>query len=197
MRSIGLSESARKVAELIDHTLFNGSDKIKVKFNGNVHEIYGYTNHPSRGQGNISDWTSASKHDDIVNEVIDNVNSMFSGQGGISENSITLYYPKNLKPVLDKDYVTGQPSKTVRQRLLDIPEIKEIKYAEKLADNNIVYVEMMERTVQVARASDIIAVPHTNTHPFQSQQFTTYASMVMYLRTDANGNTGILHCTVS
>ena len=80
---------------------------------------------------------------------------------------------------------------------MDIPELKDVKFSEKLADDNIVFVEMTARTVQLAKASDIISVPHVKTNPLAGQTMTTYAAMVQIIKVDSNGNTGILHCTVA
>ena len=194
--SLGLSESVRMVAERLEETLFNGNSAIKVNFNGALQQIYGYTTHPDRGTATISDWSNVANNDAIVNEVIANIGSMFADQGGVEMDSVVLYFPKNFKSAMDRDYVSGFPSKTVAQRIMDIPEIKNVKFAEKLADSNVVYVEMLERTVQLGVASDIISVPHTKTNPMQAQSMTTYAAMVQIIKADSNGNTGILHASV-
>lgn len=194
--SLGLSESVRMVAERLEETLFNGNTAIKVNFNGALQQIYGYTTHPDRGTTTISDWSVLANKDKIVDEVIENIGSMFANQGGVENDSVVMYFPKNFKGAMDRDYVAGFPSKTVAQRIMDIPEIKAVKYGEKLASSNVVYVEMLERTVQLGVASDIISVPHVKTNPMSSQSMTTYAAMVQVIKADAEGNTGILHATV-
>lgn len=193
--SLGLSESVRMVSERLEETLFNGNDKISVNFNGQSQKIYGYTTHPKRGTATISDWSDVTKNDLIVNEVIANIGQMFKDQGGVEMSSICLYYPKNFKEAMDRDYSTLKGDMTVKERLMKIPEIKDIKFAEKLADKNVVYVELSARTVQLGVASDIVSVPHTKTNPMQDQAMTTYAAMVQIIKEDANGNTGILHAT--
>ena len=55
---------------------------------------------------------------------------------------------------------------------------------------------MNPRTVELAVASDIVAVPHQKTNPMQPQVVTTYAAMVHQIKSDSNGNTGIRHLTV-
>lgn len=195
-RSAGLKETMRQVAERLEETLFNGNPKIKVSFGGEVQSIYGYTNHPDRGTKTISDWSNVANNDVIVTEVIDCINQMFSDQGGVEMGSVILYFPKNFKGAMDRDYKSGYPSKTVADRIRDIPEIKDVKFAEKLADSNVVFVEMSDRTIQLAKASDIVSVPHTKTNPMESQVMTTYAAMVQIIKVDSNGNTGILHAAV-
>lgn len=194
--SAGLKETMRKVAERLEETLFNGNSAIKVSFGGSIQPIYGYTTHPNRGTAVISDWSNVANNDAIVNEVIANIGQMFSNQGGVEMDSVILYYPKNFKVALDRDYKSGFPSKTVADRIKDIPEIKDVKFGDKLADSNVVYVEMTDRTVQLAIASDIITVPHVKTNPMSSQVMSTYAAMVQVIKADSNGNTGILHAAV-
>jgi len=194
--SAGLKESMRKVAERLERTLFKGNEKIKVNFNGSLQTIYGYTNHPDRGTINISDWSNTSNNDLIVNEVIAAIGSMFANQGGVELDSVVMYFPKNFKSAMDRDYVSGFPSKTVSNRIKEIPEIRDVKFGEELDDSEVVFVEMTERTIQLGVASDIVTVPHVKTNPMAKQNMTTYAAMVQVIKVDSNGNTGILHATV-
>lgn len=194
--SAGLKESMRKVAERLEETLFNGNPNIKVNFNGAIQSIYGYTTHPDRGTTNITDWSNTANNDTIVDEVIAAIGSMFANQGGVEMDSVVMYFPKNFKSAMDRDYVSGFPSKTVADRIKDIPEIRDVKFGEKLADSNVVFVEMTERSIQLAVASDLTTVPHVKTNPMATQTMTTYAAMVQVIKVDSNGNTGILHATV-
>jgi len=194
--SLGLSESVRMVAERLEETLFNGNAGIKVNFNGALQSIYGYTTLPTRGTTTISDWSVSTNYDKIVNEVISAVGKMFAEQGGVEVGSVVMYFPKNFKAAMDRDYSSVKGDKTVAQRIMDIPEIKDVKFAEKLADSNVVFVEMLARTVQLGVASDIVSVPHTKTNPMSSQAMTTYAAMVQVLKSDSEQSTGIMHATV-
>ncbi len=195
--SMGLKECMRKVAERLENTLFNGNDEISVNFAGTLQVIYGYTNFPDRGLATISDWANVSNSDLIVNEVISMSGDMFADQGGVELDSLILYYPKNYKEAMDRDYSSLKGDLTVAERIMRIPEIKAVKFAEYLEDSNVVLVEMLERTVQLAVASDIVSVPHVKTHPMEDQVMTTYAAMVQILKSDSNGNCGILHATVA
>ena len=192
----GLKASMRQVLETLEETLFNGNPEISVSFGGAPQGIHGYTTHPSRGTFTISDWSLIANNDDIVNETIEAIGKMFAEQGGVDEDMVCMYFPKNFKPAMDRDYNSNYPSDTVMARLLRIPEIRTIKYAEKLADGNVIFVEMDERTVQLAVASDIVAIPHVKTNPMESQVITTYAAMVQILKVDQKGNMGLLHASV-
>lgn len=194
-RSAALPESVRQVAERLENTLFNGNAAISVTFNNNPYVVYGYTTHPNRGQGTISDWTVLANYDKIVSETITQIGLMWSTQGGVANDSVVMYVANDLWTIMQNDYVAAFPSDPIIDRLKEIAQIREVKPAEKLAAGQVMLVEMSERTVQLAVAADLITVPHTKDNPFDPQTFTTYGAMVQQIKVDTNGNTGIRHLT--
>ena len=194
-RSLGLVESTRQVAERLESTLFNGNTSVSVTFNGTAFPLYGYTTHPDRGTGTISNWTDPAKIGDIIPELIAEIGSMFTSQGGVSNDSVVVYVANNIWTILQKDYKAAVAG-SVLNRMLQVSAVKDVKPAEKLAAGQVVLVEMSERTVQLAVASDVITVPHVKTNPMSPQVLTTYASMVQQIKVDSAGNTGIRHLTV-
>lgn len=195
-RSLGMSESLRQVSERLEETLFNGNSAISVDYNGTLFPIYGYTTDPNRGTGTISDWTLEANRDKIVNELIEQISAMWSTQGGVSNDSVVVYVANDIWNITQKDYITGQVSKTIKERMEDVAQVKEVKPAEKLANGQVVLVEMERRSVELAIASDIIVTPHTKTNPMAPQTMTTYAAMVHKIKSDSNGATGVRHLTV-
>lgn len=195
-RSVALPESVRQVGERLEDTLFNGNASISVTFNNQPFTIFGYTTHPNRGIGTISDWTVPANFDKIVQETITQVGLMWSTQGGVSNDSVIMYVANDLWTILQNDYNSGFPSDPIMDRVKEIAQIRDIKPAEKLADGQVVLVEMAERTIQLAVAADLITVPHTKDNPFDPQTFTTYGAMVQQIKVDTNSNTGIRHLTV-
>lgn len=194
-RSLGMTESIRQVSERLENTLFNGNSSISVSFNGTVYPIYGYTTHPDRGTGTISDWTIQANVDKIVDEVVDQVGAMFTGQGGVSNDSLILYLSNDFWDVFQKDY-KAEVETTVMDRVKRIAQIRDVKPAEKLASKNALLVEMESRTVELAVATDVISVPHTKTNPMAPQAMTTYAAMIHQIKSDTNSNTGVRHLTI-
>ena len=194
-RSLGMSESVRQVAERLEETLFNGNTAITVNFSGTNFPIYGYTTHPNRGQGTISDWTLEANVEKIVPELVDQIGAMWSTQGGVSNKSLILYVSNDIWNVFQKDYKAGVTG-SIMTRVLQISQLRDVKPAEKLASKSAMLVEMEARTIELAQASDIITVPHQKTNPMAPQVMTTYAAMVQQIKVDSNGNTGIRHLTV-
>ena len=195
-RSLGMTESIRQVAERLESTLFNGNSNIVVNFNGTDFPLYGYTNHPDRGTGTISDWTNPANRDVIVDELIAQIGLMWSTQGGVANDSVVVYVANDIWTVLQSDYNSNFPSRIMLERMMDIAQVKEIKPAEKLASKQVVLVELESRTIELAVASDIISVPHTKTNPMAPQVLTTYAAMVQQIKVDSNDQTGVRHLTV-
>lgn len=192
-RSLAMPESIRQVLEKQEETLFNGNTDIKVTFNGTQFQIFGYTTHPDRGTGTISDWTVAANNDKIVTESVTQVGLMRKTQKGIKADSLIMYVSDDIWAQLGKDYVAGQPSKTIKMRLEEISEIKEVKPAEKLATTAAVLVHMDRKSVEKATASPIIVVPHLATNPMAPQAFTAYAAEIHQIKIDSNSKTGIRH----
>lgn len=195
-RSLGLAESLRQVSERLEETLTNGNSNVVVNFNGSNHEIFGYTNDPDRGTGTISDWTLEANRDKIVNECIEQISSLWDSQGGVKNDSVMVYVANDIWNILQKDYITGQRSESIAQRLMKIAQVKDVKPLEKLASTVVVLVEMDRRTIELGVASDIIVTPHTKTNVMMPQVMTTYAAMVHKIKSDNNSNTGIRHLTV-
>lgn len=195
-RSLGMSEAIRQVSERLEETLFNGNAAIKVSFGSSTHGIFGYTTDPNRGTGTISDWTNAANNDVIITETIREIGNMWNNQGGVGNDSVVIYVANDIWTVLQNDYNSAFPSKTIKDRMMDIAQVKDVKPAEKLATKQVVMVEMEQRTVEIAKASDIITVPHIKTSPMSPQVLTIYAAMVHKIKSDSNGNTGVRHLTV-
>ena len=195
-RSMALTESVRQVSEKLEDTLFNGNAAIGVNYGGSVQTIYGYTTHPSRGTGTISDWTNTTNVEKIVPETIEQIGQMWSTQGGVSNGRVTMYVANDIWNVFQKDY-KAEVRGSIMDRLKEIAQIMDVKPAEKLASGEVVLVEMERRTIQLPSASDIITVPHTKTAPFEDAVFTTYAAMTPQIKVDSKGNTGIRHLTTA
>ena len=201
-RSAGMTASIRQVAERVENTLFNGNTSVVVNFGGSDQSLFGYTTHPDRGTGTIANWALITPAGlaAIVPDVVKQIGLMFSGQGGVANDSVILYVANDFWTNLQNDYKvestdTAGSGMMIVDRIRKIAQIKDVKPAEKLATGTAVMVEMSERTVELAVASDIITVPHVKTNPMSPQVLTTYAAMVQQIKVDSKGNTGVRHLT--
>jgi len=192
-RSLGLSESVRQVSESLEQMLFNGAPEIQVTTNGVASTIIGYTTAPNRSVAVIGDWTDA---DNILAGALAMVSDVFL-EGAVSRpNSCILYVANNIWTEMQNDYsATTGTTRTAKERVEAISEIREVKPAEFLANGDALLVEMEDRTVQLSVASDIVTIPHLRTSDMDDQVFTTYAVMVPILKSDRNDAMGIVHGT--
>ena len=195
-RSLGLTESVRQVSESLEDMLFNGDSSINVIVNGSSSSIIGYTTAPNRETLTISDWTDITTNRGvIVEEAIEMVDLAFTGGAVSGPNSMIMYVANDIWTPLQNDESTQKGSKTLKERIEDISQIREVKPAEKLANGEVLIVEMASRTVELALASDIVTVPHQRNNDMSDQEFTTYSVMVPIIKSDRNDKTGIVHGT--
>ena len=194
-RSLGLSESVRQVSESLESMLFDGAPEIAVTVNGVQNSIVGYTTAPDRSTYQLlTDWTSGTAG--IITDALAMVEKIFSEGAVSAPNSCVLYVSNNAWINLQNDYsATTGTTRTTMERLLAISEIGQVKPAEKLAGGtkgSAMLIELEDRTVELAQASDIVTIPHIRTSDIDDQVFTTYAVMVPILKTDRNDNMGIV-----
>lgn len=193
--SAGLAESVRQVSESLEDMLFNGASDIRVSIDGATpSQIHGYTSHPNRVTAGISDWTDlVTNGTKVIPETLSLVKQAFSSNASGRPDSLMMYVGNDIWTNLQEDYSANKGDRTYLERIKAISEIADVKPAEKLSSKDVVLVEMSDRTIELAVASDIVTVPHTRTSPVDDQVFTTYAAMVPIIKSDRNSATGIVH----
>lgn len=194
-RSLGLSESVRQVSESLEDMLFNGASDILVSVDGVTNApIYGYANHPNRVTVGITDWSDlATNGATIIAEVLSLVAAAFGTNASSRPNSLMMYVGNDIWTNLQADYSANKGDRTYMERIKAISEIIDIKPAEKLEALDVLLIEMEDSTIQLAKASDIVTIPHQRQSNIDDQVFTTYAAMVPIIRSDRNSRTGIVH----
>jgi uncharacterized linocin/CFP29 family protein len=178
--------AARKVAELAEDLLVNGVTNYN--FGGGT--IYGYTTFPSRNTVSLSlNWDDASKTGE---QILADVLAM--KQAAIDDNFFgpyVLYIPTNYETVLDEDFKANS-DKTIRQRLLEIDSITEIKVIDKLSDDNVLLVQMTSDVIR-----EVIGMMPTTMQWDEKgglyHQFKVMAIMIPQPRADQEGKCGIVH----
>lgn len=148
-----LEEHTRAVAEKLEDTLVNGGD---VSLGGNG--LPGYTNFAGREQLSFSDaeW-SGTLSAGFAATVID----LLAARSALRANGFTgpyiVYLPSNFDGVIDEDF-KANGDRTVRERLLAINGIEDIKILPTLADSNVLMVQMTSSVVQMPVGQDITTV---------------------------------------
>lgn len=154
-----VEEHTRAVAEKLEDTLINGATPdIVIGGNG----LPGYTNFPGRVTLSFSNgpWDSPTvpPSPPSLQFAVDDVLAM---RTALRDNGFTgpytLYVPSNFDGVLDDDY-KAESDRTLRERLLAINGIDNIRVSATLPDDNVLLVQMTRSVVQMAVGQDITTI---------------------------------------
>lgn len=181
------SENAsRRVAEYLENLLFTDT-----QYSFGTGTIYSYLNHEDRIEYTITSWTDSSKTgEDIVADA-----------NGIKQNLIdnqffgpyVMYIPTGYETVLDEDYVTNYP-KTIRQRILEINNIDDIKVADHLPADTVVMVQMTSNVVRLVDGMANTSV-QWESEGGMALNFKVMSIRVPQIRSDINGSCGVVHAS--
>ncbi len=178
--------SARKVSELNEEYLFVGSSDYT--FGGGT--IFGYVDAPNRNQVTLAGNWDAS--DTTGEEILDDVRAM--KQASINAKHYgpwVMYIPTAYETVLDDDFKSNS-DKTIRQRILEVSGIQDVKVADKLTANNVLLVQMTSDVVRMVQGLPLTTV-EWQTQGNMVFHFKVMNILVPQVRFDQEGNSGITH----
>lgn len=176
---------ARKVAEKAEALLFNGSSSFT--YGGGT--IYGYTDFTNRNTFTIQSggWDSATG-EQIVQDVID------MKQASINDRCYgpwVLYIPTNFEGIMDNDFKSNS-DKTIRQRILEIGGIQDVKVSDTLTSSNVLLVQMQSNTARIVQGLPLKTI-QWDVEGGMAVNFKVMAIMVPQIRADQTGKCGIVH----
>lgn len=189
-------QATRRVRETLEQMLFtnttysygNKDDRLR-------NSIYSYINFPDRNQVTLtkawdaSDATAATILTDCKALKDANIAAKHYGP-------YTLYIPTTYETVLDEDYSTsGQSVLTIRERILKLDNVTDIKVNDTLTAGNVVLVQMTHNVVRLLDGMPIQNVQWTVEGGMQNK-YKIMTIQVPQIRSDQNGQTGIAHGTV-
>jgi hypothetical protein len=102
-----------------------------------------------------------------------------------------LYIPTAYETVLDDEFKSNS-DKPIRQRIMEISGISDIKVVDKLTANNVVLVQMTTDVVRLVVGLPITTVEWT-TEGGMVFHFKVMTIQVPQVRADQDGNSGIVH----
>lgn len=178
----------RKVAEKVEDILFNGTSSFA--YGGGV--IYGYTDFPKRITGSLSGaWdSSGATGADILADVLAmkqaSIDNRYYGPWMI-------YIPTAYETKLDEDF-KANGDKTIRQRILEVSGILDIKVADKLSTDCVVMVQMTSDVVRMVNGLGITPV-EWDSEGGMIFHYKVMTIQVPQLRADQEDQTGIVHYT--
>lgn len=180
----------RKIAESAEKLLLGVSSSYT--YGGG--SIYGYTNFPSRLTKSMtlptdSAWTPAT----TVEEVLE---MRRQAQDAYHYGPYMLYCSPNWDAYLDADYSTQKGDNTLRERLMKIQNIGQVKTLEYLTGYQMILVQMTSDVVREVEGMALRTVQWPSKGGMQIN-FKVLMIMVPQLRADHYDNTGIVHGTAS
>lgn len=191
--------SARRVAETIEQTLIGTltgtTYGVAANYN-NAPTVYGYLTHPDRLTYTTLTTPNGSNGSTTVDEVLAMVEDLNDAN---FYGPFMLYHSTDWDKFLDDDY-RAQDTRTLRQRLRQIESIQDVRRLDFLTSTNNPYTMILvQMTQEVARAINGMDI---TTVRWESQggmrlNFKVMAIQVPQLRSDFNGNMGLLVGTTS
>lgn len=187
-----VERAGRRIQEKLEDMLFTDTTySFGTKDDRDRNKIYSYVNFPDRNTVSLGTaWDASAKTPaGILNDVLSMKKaSIAKGHPG----PWMMYVCKDYETVLDDDYDTTTPGKTIRERLLAVGGIKGIKVNYRMADNTVLLVEMRRETVRLVNGFAPTAVE------WSVEGNTLFKHKVMcirvpQIRSDQNGQCGIVH----
>jgi len=156
--------------------------------------IYGLTNFPTRGTQTLtSPEASAWTQQTTVEEILEMRQTAYDRH---ALGPYVLYVSKGWAQYLDLDYSDTKGDNTLRERILAIDGISEIRVLDHLADFQIVMLQLSSDTIRLAIGMDITTL-QWETEGGMVQNFKVMAMMVPQIRADINDNNGLIHGAVA
>ncbi|MHA2067167.1 MAG: major capsid protein, partial [Candidatus Thorarchaeota archaeon] len=178
--------ATRRVNDNLEDALVNGLAGYTVAGNTG----YGYTTHPNRNTFEFGNgaWTGADMGTNILTDVLDMITIL---HGDNYFGPYVLYVPTDYWVALLADFKTNS-DKSIISRVMEIPDIQDIRALDTLTTNNIILVQMTADVVEEVVGFQPQLVQWEEQGGFKIN-FKVLAIMVPRLKSDYNGRMGLLH----
>lgn len=186
--------ASRMVAEKNEDMLFAGSPIVLGGADSGT--IYGYLNHPDRNTVDMTTaWATAT-----ADAILDEVRAMAAAaRADHFFGPYVIYIPGAYQAVLDQDYLVGDAgegititTKTIRQRIMELSDIADIKVADRLTGDNVVLVQLTRDVVDLAKAQGITTVNWQVMGGMQ-ERFKVMSVQVPRIKSTFDGESGVVH----
>ncbi len=178
-------EAGQCCAEKLEDMVINGTSDFT--FGGNT--IYGYTDFPDRITSTLgSNWFTKTPV-----QILDQVRGELQKLRDANANGpYTVYIPTQYEEIMDKKYSDTYESKTLRQEIMQLGGIAEIKSLDYLANNNVLILQFSPKYMRMIDGMNLTNI-HWDIQGGMATDFKTMMIKVPNMRSDADGNCGILH----
>jgi len=183
-----VERGTRKIKQKLETMLFANT---AYAFGGGT--IYGYNNHPDRNQVTLSDYGAWDDSATTAANILASVLAM--KQAAINDyhfGPYKLYIPTLYETVLDEDYDTRTPGTTIRERILKIGGITDVKVIDTLAADNVMLVQMTSDVVRLVRGMPLQTVQWKTEGNFINK-YKVMTIQVPQVRSDQEKHSGVVH----
>lgn len=183
--------SAVRVAEEAEKMLIGNSD-VADQYSYGGGTIYGYTDFPSRLTKTFTQPSGiATDGTTFLTEVLAATQQL---RNAFHFGPYVMYTGTSWQQYLGQDFKAAS-DKSLRDRILEIDEITDIRALDFLSGFDLIFVQMTSNVIREIMGLSITTV-QWDTNGGMKKNFKIMAIMVPQLRADFNGNTGILHGSV-
>lgn len=183
------NNAMRKVAEKMEDLIINGESKIDV---GGA-KIYGLRNLPARNTGTTAldlNGATGAQWVEVIKDVIEKMHAdNFYSPVTIYLNYADWFYASAT------DYVAAAPQNTILQRIMAIPGVAAIVPASRVPVNEVLGVCKRSDVVQILTEMPMTVRPFTRLRPEDDYVFNVMAAVSPQLKSDFNGQCGIVQLT--
>jgi uncharacterized linocin/CFP29 family protein len=183
--------AARRIKEKLENMLFTDTDfAYGVQDDRSRNKIYSYVNHPDINLVTLgTHWDASAKTAaGILQDVLGMVETAVADY---HYGPYQLYIPTGYQTVLYDDYDTTTPGTTIKDRILKIDVIKEIKVIDSLEADHVLLVQMTPDVVRLVQGFGLQNVEY-QTEAGWISKFKVCTIQVPQIRSDQNGRSGIV-----
>jgi len=175
--------ATRKVTEKIEQMLYLGSTVI-----GSNSPIYGYTTAPNRNTGSVTaSWVTATG-----TQMLTDLIAMINAANAVNMyGPFIMYVPLAVFTHMGEDF-KAESDKSIMTRLLETPNLTEIKSSETLTGTNILLVQMTSDVIDIIDGIQPTAVQWETEGGFV-QNFKVMAIMPPRVKSTYTTQSGIVH----
>jgi uncharacterized linocin/CFP29 family protein len=181
--------ATRRVNDNLEDALVNGLAGYTVAGNTG----YGYTTHPNRNTYELAagSWLTATGTQilaDVLNMITVAHQDNFFGP-------FVIYVPTDYWVALLADFKT-ESDKTILSRIMEIPDVQDVRVLDTLTSNQVIFVQLTTDVVEEVVGFQPQLVQWEEQGGFKIN-FKVLAIMVPRLKSDFNGNMGLVHASTA
>lgn len=176
--------AARKVSEKVESMLFTGVSA----YTAGGGTIRGYEDHPDRNTASVTAaWASASGAN-ILTDTIGMKNAAISKR---YYAPYVMYVSTNIEGNLDENFTVNY-STTIRQRILQVDGIQDVKVIDKMTAGAILLVAMQSDVVRIIQGLPINTIQWDSSGGLMVH-FKVMVILVPQIRSDQDNRSGVVH----